>query len=244
MKSKAKKSPGKQLNLTWYGHSAFLMQAPGGKTVLIDPWLDNPKAPAGAKENVSADLILISHGHSDHFGNVIEVAKRTGAKVVSIYEITLYLHGQGVTNAEGINKGGSMAVDGINVTLVEALHSSGIDVGGTVVPGGEAAGFIIEFENGFKAYHAGDTAVFGDMKLLANLYKPQLALLPIGGLYTMGPREAAYACGLMKPRRIIGMHYGTFPALAGTPAELKKYLPAALKKNVMELQPGQQVMIG
>jgi L-ascorbate metabolism protein UlaG (beta-lactamase superfamily) len=243
MKSKVKKSPGKQLNLTWYGHSAFLMQAPGGKTVLIDPWLDNPKAPARAKESVSADLILITHGHSDHVGNAIEVAKRTGAKVLSIYEIALYLQSKGATNAEGMNKGGTIAVDGMNVTLVDALHSSGIDVGGAVVPGGEAAGFIIEFENGFTAYHAGDTAVFGDMKLLASLYKPQLVLLPIGGLYTMGPREAAYACGLMKPRRIIGMHYGTFPALAGTPAELKKYLPAALKKNVMELQPGQQVMI-
>jgi L-ascorbate metabolism protein UlaG (beta-lactamase superfamily) len=243
MKAKAKKSAVEKLNLTWFGHSAFLMQAPGGKAVLIDPWLENPKAPAGAKETINADLILISHGHSDHFGNVVEVAKRTGAKVLSIYEICLYLQSQGVTNAQALNKGGTTAVDGINVTLVDALHSSDIDVGGTVVPGGEAAGFVIEFENGFKAYHAGDTAVFGDMKLIANLYKPQLALLPIGGLYTMGPREGAYACGLMKPRYIVGMHYGTFPALSGTPAELKRYLPAPLKKRVMELQPGQRVMV-
>lgn len=243
MKAKAKKSSVMKLSLTWYGHSAFLMQAPGGKAVLIDPWLENPKAPAGAKENINADLILISHGHSDHVGNVVEVAKRTGAKVLSIYEICLYLQGHGVTNAEGMNKGGTMAVDGINVTLVDALHSSDIDVGNTVVPGGEAAGFVIEFENGFKAYHAGDTAVFGDMKLIANLYKPQLALLPIGGLYTMGPREAAYACVLMKPRYVVGMHYGTFPALAGTPAELKKYLPGPLKKNVVELEPGRVISI-
>jgi len=243
MKTKSKKSPQEKLKLTWYGHSAFLMQAPGGKAVLVDPWLDNPKAPAGAKDIADVDLILITHGHSDHVGNCVEVAKRTGAKVVSIYEICLYMQSQGVAGAQGMNKGGTMGVDGIQVTMVNALHSSDLDVGGAVVPGGEAAGFVIEFENGFKVYHAGDTAVFGDMKLIANLYKPQLALLPIGGLYTMGPREAAYACGLMRPRYIIGMHYGTFPVLTGTPGELKKYLPPPLRKNVRELEPGQMMSI-
>ncbi|MEK6756148.1 MAG: metal-dependent hydrolase [Bacteroidota bacterium] len=243
MKTKAKKASQEKLKLTWYGHSAFLMQAPGGKAVLVDPWLDNPKAPAGAKDTTIVDLILITHGHSDHVGNTVEVAKRTGAKVVSIYEICLYMQSQGLANAQGMNKGGTTDINGIKVTMVDALHSSDLDVGGAVVPGGEAAGFVIEFENGFTAYHAGDTAVFGDMKLIAKLYKPQLALLPIGGLYTMGPREAAYACGLMKPHHIIGMHYGTLPVLTGTPGELKKYLPAPLKKRVMELEPGQTVTI-
>ena len=243
MTKKANQAQREKLRLTWYGHSAFLMQAPNGKAVLVDPWLDNPKAPQGAKDIAPVELVLITHGHSDHVGNAVEIAKRTQANVVSIYEICLYLQSQGISKAQGMNKGGTMTVDGINVTMVDALHSSDLDVGGAVVPGGEAAGFVIQFENGFKVYHAGDTAVFSDMKLIANLYKPQLVMLPIGGLYTMGPREAAYACGLMKPQRIIGMHYGTFPVLTGTPTELKKHLAAPFKKKLIELQPGETVTV-
>lgn len=231
------------LNITWFGHSAFLLKAPGGKSVLIDPWLDNPKAPPGAKDFTPADLILLTHGHSDHVGNTIEVARRTKATVIAIYEISLYLQEHGVSTAQGMNKGGTMRVDEVKVTMVDARHSSDIDVGGSVIPGGEPAGFIVELENGFRVYHAGDTSVFGDMKLIADLYKPQLAILPIGGLYTMDPREAAYACKLLKPEYIVGMHYGTFPVLAGTPQELRNNLPPAMKKCVIELVPGQAVMV-
>lgn len=238
---KARKATKEKLNITWFGHSAFLLKAPRGRSVLIDPWLENPKAPPGAKEITPVNLILVTHGHSDHVGNTIEIAQRTQATVISIYEISLYLQKQGVVNAQGMNKGGTMSVDGLKVTMVDAKHSSDLDVGGTVVPGGEPAGFVVEFENGFRVYHAGDTAVFGDMKIIADLYKPQLAILPIGGLYTMDPREAAYACNLLKPKYVVGMHYGTFPALAGTPAELKKRLPASLKKIVVELEPGRPV---
>jgi len=235
---KTSKTKKEKLNLTWFGHSAFLLKAPLGRSVLIDPWLENPKAPPGAKAMTPVDLILVSHGHSDHVGNTIEIAQRTNATVISIYEISLYLQKQGVVNAQGMNKGGTMSVDGLKVTMVDAKHSSDLDVGGTVVPGGEPAGFVVEFENGFRIYHAGDTAVFGDMRIIADLYKPQLDILPIGGLYTMDPREAAYACTLLKPKYVVGMHYGTFPVLAGTPAELKKHLSASLKKTVVELEPG------
>lgn len=240
---RAKSRQKEQLSITWFGHSAFLLKAPGGKSVLVDPWLDNPKAPAGAKGIAPVDLILLTHGHSDHIGNAIEVARRTKATVIAIYEISLYLQKHSVPAAQGMNKGGTMRVDGLNVTMVDAKHSSGIDVDGTVIPGGEPAGFVVEFENGFRVYHAGDTSVFGDMKLIADLYKPQLVLLPIGGLYTMDPREAAYACKLLRPEYIAGMHYGTFPVLAGTPTELRNNLPAAMKKRVIELVPGQPVSV-
>ena len=238
---KARKTTKEKLSLTWFGHSAFLLKAPLGRSVLIDPWLENPKAPPGAKAMTPVDLILVSHGHSDHVGNTIEIAQRTNATVISIYEISLYLQKQGVVNAQGMNKGGTMSVDGLKVTMVDAKHSSDLDVGGTVVPGGEPAGFVVEFENGFRVYHAGDTAVFGDMRIIADLYKPQLAILPIGGLYTMDPREAAYACTLLKPKYAVGMHYGTFPVLPGTPTELKKHLSASMKKIVVELEPGRAV---
>ena len=242
MKSSGSKK--EKMKVTWFGHSAFLLQSPGGKSVLVDPWLENPKAPPEAKELTTVDLILVTHGHSDHVGETIRIAQRTQAQVVSIHEISLYFQKQGVVGALGMNKGGTLSIDGLRVTMVDAKHSSGLEVRGTVVPGGEPAGFIIEFENGFRAYHAGDTSVFGDMKIIAELYKPSLAILPIGGLYTMDPREAAYACKLLKPKHVVGMHYGTFPVLAGTPAELKKHLPASMRKIVVELQPGQPVSFG
>lgn len=230
-----------KLHVTWYGHSAFLLQTPGGKAVLVDPWLDNPKAPAGARDVANVDLILISHGHGDHLGNTIEVAKKTGAKVISIHEVYLYLQSHGVDTAAGMNKGGTIAVDGIRVTMTDAKHSADIDVGGTVSPGGEAAGYVIQFENNYTVYHAGDTALFGDMKLIQKLYRPRVAFLPIGGLYTMSPREAAIACTFINPKHVIGMHYGTFPPLSGTPAELRKFLPGKMRHRVVELDPGQTV---
>ncbi len=235
---KKKSSSRAMIQLTWLGHSAFQVLSPAGKVVLIDPWLENPQAPPGAKEISHVDLILITHGHSDHLGNAVEIAKRTDATVLGIFELYLYLNSAGVSKAQAINKGGSVTVDGITVKMVDAKHSSGIDSGGSVFPGGEAAGYVVEFENGKRLYHAGDTSLFMDMKLIGQLEKPDIALLPIGGLYTMGPREAAKACELVNPKRIIGMHYGTFPALAGTPAELKKYLPSRLKNRVMVLEVG------
>jgi len=227
-----------QLNVTWYGHSAFLLESPAGTKVLIDPWLENPKSPPNAVREVGADLILVTHGHNDHIGNTAQIAGRTGAMVIAIHEVALYLRRKGVAKIQGMNKGGSVEFSNIKITMVDAKHSGDIDVDDVPVAGGEAAGYVIEFENGYKAYHAGDTGPFLDMKLINELYKPQLAMLPIGDLFTMGPREAAYACKLLKPKVVIGMHYGTFPPLTGTPEQLKKYLPAPMRKMVRTLTPG------
>lgn len=229
------------VKVTWLGHSAFRFDSPGGKVLLVDPWLDNPLAPAGARDVEVADIILVTHGHADHIGNTVEIARRTGARVFANYEVSLYLKKAGAERAEGMNKSGSVEIEGIRATMVDATHSSGIETAEGMLAGGDPAGFVIRFENGFTAYHAGDTGVFGDMKIIADLYKPDLAMLPIGGFFTMGPREAAMACRLLKPRYVLGMHYGTFPVLAGTPAELKKHLPAPLKGRVRTLEPGASV---
>jgi L-ascorbate metabolism protein UlaG (beta-lactamase superfamily) len=239
----SKKKSRTRLTLTWLGHSAFLMKSSSEQKVLIDPWLDNPKAQPAVKNISVVDLILVTHGHSDHVGDTVQLAKRMNAPVIALFEVYLYLQSNGVTTAQGINKGGTLAVHGIKVTMVDAIHSSDIDVDGSVMPGGEAAGMVIEFENGITVYHAGDTALFGDMRLIGQIYKPDVALLPIGGVYTMAPREAAKACELLNPKQIIGMHYGTFPILTGTPTELKQYLPARLRGRVRELEPGRAVTL-
>jgi L-ascorbate metabolism protein UlaG (beta-lactamase superfamily) len=235
-----RRAPGKKehITVTWYGHSAFKLESPSGRVVLVDPWLDNPKAPPGAKEFARVDIILVTHGHGDHIGNTLEIARKTSARVVAIYEVGLYLQGKGLNRVEGINKSGSVTIEGIRVTMTHAQHSSGLEPGGEILSGGDAAGYVVRFEDDFAVYHAGDTGLFGDMKLIGELYKPDLVMLPIGGCFTMGPREAAYACRLLKPRTIVGMHYGTFPVLAGTPAELRRHLPAPMRKAVRELTPG------
>jgi L-ascorbate metabolism protein UlaG (beta-lactamase superfamily) len=210
-----------------------MIRSVNGKIILIDPWLENPKAPPEARSISAVDIILVTHGHGDHLGNTVELAKRTGAKVYCVYEISLYLQSQGVTNVTGMNKSGSASIDGITFTMTHAEHSSGIEPGGAILAGGDPGGFVIRLENGLCIYHAGDTGVFGDMRIIGELYKPDVAILPIGDFFTMGPREAAYACKLLKPRHIIGMHYGTFPALPGTPAQLKSFLPPAMRKRYM-----------
>ncbi len=230
----------KPIAITWYGHSAFLIRDSADTSVLIDPWLDNPKSPIKPREIPRPDLILVTHGHGDHIGNAVEIAKRFDVPVVAIHEVSLYLGTQGISKSMGMNKGGTLEVGKVSVTMTHAVHSSDIDVGGggKVLPGGEPAGFVISFPGHPRVYHAGDTDVFGDMKLIRELHKPDIAILPIGGLYTMGPREAALAVSFLEPRWVVGMHYGTFPPLRGTPGELIGHLNAERKGIVAELVPG------
>lgn len=228
------------ISITWLGHSAFLIGGKDNKTVLIDPWLENPKSPVPPAEVPRPDIILITHGHSDHLGNGVEIAKKYDVPVVAIFEVFLHLQKHGIQQAIGMNKGGTIEVDGVCITMTHAIHSSDIDVAadGIVLPGGEAAGFVVRIPGFPAVYHAGDTDVFSDMRLIQDLHHPDIAILPIGGLYTMGPREAAMAVGFLKPRWVIGMHYGTFPVLTGTPEELRKHLPPGMKSCVVDLTPG------
>jgi len=227
------------IKLTWLGHATFRIETPGGKTLLIDPWLmGNPKCPDSEKKPKKVNLMLCTHGHGDHIGDAVAIAREHNPKVVGMVELCDWMEKKGVKQVAGMNKGGTHKFDDVSVTVVHAEHSSGIDDGGQMVYGGEPCGFVLSFENGVKMYHAGDTNVFGDMQIIRELYAPEIAMLPIGDYYTMSPREAAYACKLLKPQTVIPMHYGTFPILTGTPAELKKLVKDV---EVLEMTPGQTI---
>ena len=232
------------VKLTWFGHSTFLLEAQG-KRVLIDPWLkNNPACPDALKDPGHIDIIAITHGHNDHMQDALEVAKKNGSTVVAIVEIGDWIETNGVENVVAMNKGGTADVDGIKFHMTHALHSSTFyyeeegKEGWTVIHGGEAAGYVIELESGFKLYHAGDTAVFGDMALIKKLLAPDIALLPIGDFYTMGPRSAAEAVRLLGVKTVIPMHFGTFPLLAGTPDELRKEADDVQGLEVVDMKPG------
>ena len=226
----------KGIKLTWLGHATFRVETPEGKIVIIDPWvMGNPKCPPADKKVERVDVLLCTHGHGDHIGDAVEIAKKHKPIVVGIPELCRWLGTKGVAQLAEMNKGGTQSVGDIKVTMVHADHSCGISDGDQMVYGGEACGFVIEFSNGVKIYHAGDTNVFGDMQIIRELYAPEIVMLPIGDHYTMSPREAAYACRLLKPKTVIPMHFGTFPVLTGTPAQLQKLVP---EFEVVEMKPG------
>ncbi|HEY3764222.1 MAG TPA: metal-dependent hydrolase [Gaiellales bacterium] len=233
---------GNGVKLTWLGHSTFLLETPGGKRVLIDPWITgNPKCPEALQDPGHLDLIALSHGHSDHTGDAVRLAKEKGAPVIGMVELAGWVAAQGVENAVGFNKGGSHTAEGIRITLTDAHHSSSVEgADGAVVYTGEPAGLLFTLENGYKIYFAGDTCVFGDMALIGELYEPDLAMLPIGDFFTMGPFEAAKAVELLGVKRVLGMHYGTFPILAGTPQGLRDELAKRGLSDVVveEIAPG------
>src|SRR6266480_1922980 len=187
------------VSVTWLGHASFRVDSPNGKRVYVDPWLDNPKCPDGEKKPERADVIAVTHGHSDHVGSAVAIAKK--------------------------------------FTLTNAFHSSSSDDGDYL---GEATGIVIQFENGTTLYFAGDTCVFSDMELIGRIYSPDIAVLPIGGHFTMDPREAGVALELLGTKRCIPCHYGTFPLLTGTPDELRQHAPGV---EILALEPGETITV-
>jgi L-ascorbate metabolism protein UlaG (beta-lactamase superfamily) len=225
--------------VTWLGHATVLVQTPKGNNILIDPFIaHNPKYPQSFELPSKIHYILLTHGHGDHISDAAPVAKKHGSKVVAIYELADYMTGKGVTETVGMNLGGTVQLDDVAATMVDAKHSSGAqDEKGTHYVG-VAAGFVLEVAGGPVLYHAGDTCVFGDMQLIREIYRPQVAMLPIGGFYTMGPKEAAHACRLVAPKVVLPIHWGTFPALTGTPEELAKLVEPGSK--VVHWKPGDE----
>ena len=232
----------KGFSLTWLGHSAFHLVSPRGKHVLVDPWLEgNPMAPVGDTPISHVDAILVTHAHSDHAGDVVRLAKRFRCTVVCIHEASLWFGRQGVEGCVGMNKGGTVQFQGLRVTMTHAVHSSSFD-GDDRSYGGEACGFVVTLENGATIYFAGDTGPMMDMQLIGELYRPEVSVLPIGDLYTMGPREAAYALKMLRSRWVVPCHYGTFPALTGTPEALRAELERlGVQADVVAPKPGEAV---
>ncbi len=228
------------MQITWLGHGSFHFKLATGEVILMDPWTDgNPKYPAGfAIDRV--DAICISHGHFDHIHDAVPLANKFTPEVVAIFETCVWLESKKVANTKAMNKGGSQSiVGGVAVTMTHAVHSCGILDDGKIIYGGEASGYVLTFPDGRSLYFAGDTNVFTDMQLIRDLYRPELAFLPIGGLYTMSPKEAAVACKMLGAAKVIPMHYGTFPPLTGTPDQLRSLLGG--QPEIWTLEPGHAV---
>ena len=228
------------VTFTWLGHGSYRFDSAGGKRIYVDPWFDNPKCPESEKQPERCDVLAITHGHGDHIGSA-QAVSGLSPTVIGIIELATWLEGQGASNTIGMNKGGTVEADGVKFTMTQAVHS-----GGFAQPGsdplylGEPAGFVIEFENGLKVYCAGDTDVFSDMELIARLHSPDVAILPIGDHFTMGPRAAAVALELLGTSRCIPIHWGTFPLLTGTPDELKQHAPSV---ELLTPEPGETITL-
>ncbi len=227
--------------LTFLGHSTLHLRTPGGVNVLLDAWVrSNPACPEDKKNVGPLDLILVTHGHLDHIGDLVPLARESGATVVCTSDIADWLAGQGLTNAESMNIGGTLLVRGLAVTMTRADHASQINDGDHSIPGNQAVGYVVTLENGVTLYVAGDTGLSSDMALIGAIHQPDFALLPIGDRYTMGPRQAAHACRLLNAPRVVPIHYGTFPMLTGTPEALGVELGRLeLRPQVHALRPGE-----
>jgi len=228
-----------RFSFTFLGHSTFLFRTDAGRLLIVDPWLEtNPACPESHKRVRALDLMLLTHGHRDHAADAVGLARATGAQVVAPYELSKWLEEKGLKRVTAMNVGGTLSVLGLSITMVPAVHSSAIeDDSPSGRYAGLACGYIVRFEEGLTIYYAGDTAIFGDMRLFGELYRPSIAFLPIGDVYTMGPEQAAIACALLGVKTVIPMHYGTFPELTGTPARLRELVSSSVE--VLELKPGE-----
>jgi len=225
------------MEITWLGHGTFQFVLPSGEHILMDPWTEgNPKYPSGFIID-KIDLMLITHGHFDHIHDAVPLAKKHSPQVGAIYETCHWLESQGVENLHSMNKGGTQQIGTVRVTMTHAVHSCGILDDGKIIYGGEAAGYILRFDDHRCLYFAGDTNVFSDMQLIEELYHPELVFLPIGDLYTMSPVEAAAAVRLLKPKKVVPMHFGTFPPLIGHPDQLRE-LTKDTGAEILALEPG------
>ena len=230
----------KGTRITWLGHATVLVETARGTNILIDPFIaQNPKYPKGFVLPAKIHYILLTHGHGDHISDAVPIAAKHDSTVVAIYELAAYVGGKGVARTIGMNLGGTVQLEEVAATMVEAKHSAAAqDEQGTHYVG-VATGFVLTIKDGPVLYHAGDTAVFGDMKLIAELYHPEVAMLPIGGHYTMGPKEAALAARLLGSSVVLPLHFGTFPPLKGTPAELAALVDAGVE--VVRCAPGEAI---
>lgn len=224
----------------WLGHSAVVLVSPSGKIIYIDPFLkDNPSAPAGEKNPEKIDYILLTHGHEDHTGDTLELARSTGAKVLAIVELSGLLKKDGLPEKQALemNKGGTVRLDDFRVTMVNANHSSSL--GGRYA--GDPAGLIIRFDNDITVYHCGDTNIMSDFQIYGELYKPDLCFMPIGDVYTMNPREATHTCVMLKPKMVVPVHYGTWPPLTGSPEEFRERVESDTATKVLIPEAGEWI---
>lgn len=225
--------------ITWLGHATVLVQTAAGTNILIDPFIaQNPKYPKAFSLPSRIQYILLTHGHGDHISDAVPVAKKHGSTVVAVYELAAYVGGKGAANTIGMNLGGTVELDDVAATMVEAKHSAAAQDESGVHEVGIATGFVLTIAGGPVLYHAGDTAVFGDMQLIRELYKPTVAMLPIGGHYTMGPKEAALAVKFLAPQVVLPLHFGTFPPLKGTPEQLAALVGSDVQ--VVAWSPGEE----
>jgi L-ascorbate metabolism protein UlaG (beta-lactamase superfamily) len=227
--------------ITWLGHATVLVETGAGTNILIDPFIaQNPKYPKDFVLPSKIHYILLTHGHGDHISDAVPVAAKHGSTVVAVYELASYVGGRGAADTIGMNLGGTVQLGDVAATMVEAKHSAAAQDENGVHEVGVATGFVLTIADGPVLYHSGDTTVFGDMRLIRELYQPNVAMLPIGGHFTMGPKEAALAVGFLAPQVVLPLHFGTFPPLTGTPAALAELVGPGVK--IVNWTPGEEYL--